>query len=350
MKRETLMGLTAALFLGACGSLSGTEHDRVIYVANDGAELMTWIRGNVDSGVFLIMTHGGPGGESTVYVPDYGPLEEKYAVVYWDQRGSGASRGLYSGFWYSYEQFGDDQRAVVEAIRYAYEPDDVFLMGHSFGVEVGTEFLITGNNQDLVTGWIPVNGTHSVWSHAEAQREFIVERVDEIEANQENYDSPDMELLGEWRTWADTTPTPEPMERDFLDTVWGIALELPGYPTDGPGVVFQNEASNYWYTSPYSELTGLINGNLSYPPLDQAYTFWDRREEVANITIPVLFPWGRWDPIMPNFVLEDYVARIGTPVEDQTVVWMEEAYHSPMAEQQDEFIYAVEDFIERYRQ
>lgn len=351
MPRLTLFLLATTLLTAACGSRSGTEHDRVIYVRNDHADLMVWIRGNVDSKTLLVVTHGGPGGESTVYTEAMHAIEQDYGVVYWDQRSSGASRGLFRDKWYSYPQFGDDLRAVIETVGFLYEPQDIFLMGHSFGVEVGTEFLITGDNQDLVSGWIPVNGTFSVWTHAEAQRLFIIERADEIAQNPDNYDlsAADLDVLADWKAWAESTPTPDPMERDFLDTVWDRAMAIPAYPYENPNDSFDSYWVD-WYTSPYSVKLELMNENLSYYPMDDAYTRWDRRAEVADITVPTALLWGRWDPIMPNLVAEDYYAAIGTDEADKAITWFEYAYHSPMFEQQSDFDVALKDFMETYRQ
>lgn len=343
--------LLASLLLVACGSRSGTDHDRVLYVRNDGADLMTWVRGNVDSGVVLIVSHGGPGGEATTYVEDLWPLEADYAVVYWDQRGSGASRGMFRAERFNYPQFGDDLRAVVDTVQAVYEPDDTFLMGHSFGVEVGTEFLVQGDNQDKVSGWMPVNGTFSVVPHAEAQRRFIVDRVDEIEANPDNYDLDDDRLaeLQTWRDEAEQATTPDPMERVYLDLMWERALSLPAYP-------FENEDSDYdrgqrgGYASPYSAWLNLRNERRSYTPMDQAYTSWDRRQEVAEVTVPTAFLWGQWDPIMPPYVAESYYDAIGTPEAEKEIIWFEHAYHSPMYEDQAPFNEAVRDFVERVRQ
>lgn len=342
--------LASALMLAACGSRSGTDHDRVIYVRNDGADLMAWVRGNVDSGVFLIVSHGGPGGEATTYIEDMWPLEEDYALVYWDQRGSGASRGLFRSQRFTYEQFGDDLRAVVDAVQFAYEPNDVFVMGHSFGVEVGTEFLVTGDNQDKVSGWIPVNGTFSVITHAEAQRQYIIDRATEIAENPDNYalDEESLEILDGWRQEAEDAVTPDPMERAFLDTVWERSLAIPQFPYENEDYAYDPKIRT-GFASPYSEWLSTLNESRSYYPLDAAYVDWDRREEVANIDVPTAFLWGKWDPIMPPHVAEEYFAKIGTPEDDKRLVWFDYAYHSPMYEDQSPFNEAVAAFIEDYR-
>ncbi len=348
--RGLLLGL--ALMATGCGSLSGRDHDRVIYVRNDGADLMVWVRGNVDSGVIVVVTHGGPGSYSSTYSEDLWPLEDDYAFAYWDQRASGSSRGLFSPERYTYAQFGDDLSAVIRTLHHVYAPDDVFLMGHSFGVEVGTEFLVTGDNQDLVSGWIPVNGTSSVSLHARAQRDYVIDRVDAILADPESYASYGddwLEQVRVWRDWCVETPFPDPFARDYLDTVWGYALSLPGYSVTDPDPIPYAYRPSGGFTSPYSDRLTLFNESMVYYPMDEAYDTFERGDALARVTVPTRLMWGRWDPIMPPLVGETYHAQLGTSEADKALVWFDYSYHSPFYEEQGRFNPALAEFIEAYR-
>lgn len=206
-------------------------------------------------------------------------------------------------------------------------------------VSVGNEYLIQGDNQDRIRGWMRVNWTFSVVSHAEAQRRFIMERVDEITENAEKYalDAEVLETLATWRAEAEAGTTPDPMTREYLDRVWYRALSLPGY-------VFENEDRTYdrgrrgGLTSPHSPWLGLRNERRSFGPMDEACTRWDRRQQVREVTVPTAFLWGRWE-------LRD--AR--HPRAGQAHRVFEHAYHSPMYEDQAPFNEAVIDFVETCR-
>ena len=67
------------------------------YFRNDGADIAVQIDGNIASKTFVLLLHGGPGGGSAAYNSGYyaDELEKKYAMVYMDQRGNGASQGSY---------------------------------------------------------------------------------------------------------------------------------------------------------------------------------------------------------------------------------------------------------------
>ena len=341
------VALALVVVLAACGSRSDTAHDRVLYVRHEGADMMVWVRGNVASGRLLVVVHGGPGGESTTYAEDLHPLEAELAVAYWDQRASGASRGTFPASRYTYPQFGEDLGAVVRALEFAYAPRDVFVMGHSFGVEVGTEFLVAGDNQDRITGWIPVNGTFSVTAHVDGLCDHITERVTEIEANPDAYALPEEDLatIRGWRAECVVAPFTQPLDRAVLDTVWDRSLALPLFPV---------EAQPYdpfyppWWTSPVSARAQAVNDRLVFPPMDDAYLDFERGDDLGQVTLPTLLLWGRHDNIIPRLVGERYHAALGTPDADKRLVLFDHSYHSPMYEEQGRFLDEVRAFVGAY--
>ncbi len=343
--------LALLLGLAACGSRDPAATDRVVYVRHDGADMMVWIRGNVASGRLLVVVHGGPGGESTVYVPELSALEGELAVAYWDQRGSGASRGAFPASTMTYEQFGADLDAVVRALDDLLAPTDLFVMGHSFGVEVGTEYLVGHELLPSVRGWLPVDGTHSVVAHANGLRAYVAEQADDIAARPEVYEEEgylftddELELLATWRAEADE-PAPTPLPREDLDLWWDRARAVPLRPVEE--VDAEVTYPNGWM-SPSSPRLSWKNEDVSYFPLDRAYIDFDRTEELGAVTLPVAALWGRWDPIIPVSIGYAYVAALGTPEADVSLTVFPNAYHSPMIEEQQPFLEAVRAFVARY--
>ena len=73
----------------------GTNVSETFYLDNNGASMRLLVEGNTASKTFLIFVHGGPGSSSYFYNTDYisQNIENKYAVVYWDQRNAGGSQG-----------------------------------------------------------------------------------------------------------------------------------------------------------------------------------------------------------------------------------------------------------------
>lgn len=102
------------------------------------------VRGNKSSGIFIVFLHGGPGGTALqkIGLPAFDALEESYATVFWDQRGSGSSQGNSSDKLLTLGQFVEDLDKLIDLISYKYDHPKIFLMGHSWGGCLGTAYLL----------------------------------------------------------------------------------------------------------------------------------------------------------------------------------------------------------------
>lgn len=76
----------------------------------------------------VILVHGGPGGDHTVYKPDYAPLTEVAQVVYYDHRGNGRSDFSDPDHW-TLDQWADDLFALCQYLGV----DQPIIVGASFG-------------------------------------------------------------------------------------------------------------------------------------------------------------------------------------------------------------------------
>ena len=142
----------------------GTNVSETFYLDNNGASMRLLVEGNTSSHTFLIFVHGGPGSSSYFYNTDYitQNIEDKYAVVYWDQRNAGASQGNSNGNNLNLPQMTEDLGKVIQLIKYRYgKGSGIFILGHSFGGLLTASFMTTGNNQSMVKGWIFADGSHN---------------------------------------------------------------------------------------------------------------------------------------------------------------------------------------------
>lgn len=160
------MRVFALLFLAGCLPPDLRDGDR-FFLEHEGAVLPVWVRGNSDSDTTVVFLHGGPGLSSLTYAtnPAHEVLQERYRMVYWDQRGSGAAQGNAVPETMSLEQFVDDTDALIDLVRWRYETDRVFLVGKSWGGALGTAYLLDPDRQAKIHGWIEVDGTHN-WEDA----------------------------------------------------------------------------------------------------------------------------------------------------------------------------------------
>src|SRR5258708_29920731 len=76
----------------------------------------------------LLMLHGGPGADHSIYKPDYSALADSAQIVYLDHRGNGRSDDGPKEAW-TLGQWGDDVRAFCDALGIV-KP---IVLGASFG-------------------------------------------------------------------------------------------------------------------------------------------------------------------------------------------------------------------------
>src|SRR3954465_14896708 len=76
----------------------------------------------------LLMLHGGPGADHSIYKPDYAGLVDIAQIVYLDHRGNGRSDDGPKEAW-TLAQWGDDVRAFCEALSIV----NPIVLGASFG-------------------------------------------------------------------------------------------------------------------------------------------------------------------------------------------------------------------------
>ena len=76
----------------------------------------------------LLMLHGGPGADHSIYKPDYSGLADIAQIVYLDHRGNGRSEDGPKEAW-TLAQWGDDVRAFCDVLGIA----NPIVLGASFG-------------------------------------------------------------------------------------------------------------------------------------------------------------------------------------------------------------------------
>ena len=113
-------------------------------IAVNGTLLHSEAFGSPDSAL-LIVIHGGPGSDYRSLLNCKEFADQGYRVVFYDQRGSGLSK-RHSKDSYTIDLMVDDLSAVIDY--YKTRPDQkVFLLGHSWGAMLATDFINTYPNQ-----------------------------------------------------------------------------------------------------------------------------------------------------------------------------------------------------------
>ena len=159
----------------------------------DGAQLRTWTTGSViPERLPLVMMHGGPG------VPDYlAPVAEMVddlcLVHRYDQRGTGGSP------WEGEHTIVRHVQDLVSLLD-AWGHDRVVLMGHSFGTDMASYFLLA--HPERVAGLIQLSGPFlHPWREADLAARRVRRsdeqqaRLDELDAIASRTDDEEIEYL-----------------------------------------------------------------------------------------------------------------------------------------------------------
>src|SRR6266513_3224130 len=97
---------------------------------SDGYELFVEALG---TGFPLVVLHGGPGMDHTMFRPYLDPLGDEFRLLYVDERGQGRSQRVDPAT-LSLEAFAGDVDLLAETL----ELDGFALLGHSFGAIIAT--------------------------------------------------------------------------------------------------------------------------------------------------------------------------------------------------------------------
>ncbi|MFC2090361.1 alpha/beta fold hydrolase [Bacteroidota bacterium] len=341
-KLITIIFLTTLLF-SACEKSEWLADGDYFFLEHKDAVMPVWVNGNIASGIFIVTNHGGPmrnSGHDLHLSKAFKQLEEDYAVVYWDQRMSGLSQGDAKIKDLSVEQHYEDLEKLTELLIQLYEPQSMFLLGHSWGGAMTAGYLGSKDHQDLYKGWIDVDGSIQEEFENEAKKEWIFERIDTTMAN-----SDDPEFWQFIIDWYEENPNPvetdiEPY--DYVILLGGGIYDYEKFVEESPIPYKELVTSSpftfafYWSQHYSKEVLDWING-------------YDATPQVANIHIPSLLIWGKEDGIVPSSVGELVYDLLATDPADKLLILIEESCHTPHLEQPEEFYFHVQSFVEKYK-
>lgn len=342
--KNLILFLPALFILISCNKPEiGPEVSETYFVRTEGADMPVYVRGNTASNKFILVIHGGPGGEAYTYTlgrfADL--LGEDHALLLWDQRGQGASQGHYSSDIIDIERMRLDLKAVALATRERYGEDaKLYFMGHSWGGLLGTAFA-QSEDQDLMDGWIEVAGAHDLpllYSSAFAMLDTIGDR--ELLAGRET------EFWNEVKDSLAVLPQTNATVDQWLSlNSLGHRAEqlLPEIDEPGGNDISISEA---FFRNPQDAFALRTSAAHTGSLLIDEVLATDLSPTMDQIQVSTLLLWGRYDFVVPPALGLDAFPRIGTP--DKEIWIFERSGHSPMFNQPDEFVQVVEDWIARH--
>lgn len=334
--------LTLSVFSCSKDDINLNNLNETFFLRHKNADMPVYVHGNASEKVFLIILHGGPGGNGLGYRANTirTEIEKNNAVVYFDQRGSGNSQGNYSEEDVSIDIMAEDVLALVKVIRNKYgEGSKLFLMGHSWGGTLGPAVLL--KNQTEFLGWIDVDGYHDPAGTYEEYKVVLTESANEQIAlgNSVEY----------WENVLDAVqnigPNYSTDNHLQLNSMTHIAERVltedkiinEGVLDLGDNAVESNGLIDTWNVNKIGYI-------LDYKKGFNEISFTDR---LSEITIPSLVLWGKYDHAVPTVNAQEAFDNLGSI--DKDIFIFEKSGHSPMNTEPDLFADKVIDFINEHK-
>ncbi|MCB0669678.1 MAG: alpha/beta hydrolase [Saprospiraceae bacterium] len=339
MKNLSKLTFVISLFLFvSCQKEDFYEGDH-FFVKNAGAEMPVFVKGNIASGTFILFLHGGPGGNASLpsFMPVSRELEKDFAFAYWDQRGSGLSRGNPAPSTFTVEQFVDDLDLVVDAIRQRFDNPRIIFYGISWGGALGSAYLSTGDYQEKIEAFICMNSGHNLLDGIPKSVVFVKEYA------QEQIDlGVDVDYWTEARDWCATGPDMTDVDNYFKYDAY--LSNTNAYRKDPDQVVEGPEVGALGTMNSYLSLAIFFNGQY----LAKRFNILELNlsDDMEKIKIPSLVIWGRHDGVNTIEMGYDAYNSIGGPdFTEKEMVILENSAHEGYIEEQDLFIATFRDFV-----
>ncbi|AXE19063.1 alpha/beta hydrolase [Runella rosea] len=322
--------LAVILILVSCKDqdVEPTEQ-KTLFLRHKGADMPVWVHGNTNSNKIVLYLHGGPGDCAMCYRYYFKELENDMMVAYWDQRVAGASSGKVDSGTLRYDQFSEDAFYVVKLLKQQYPNAQIYLLAHSFGVELAWQFLTTNNNQQMISGLMAVNGMFSYYRWLYHVREWALR-----EAKKQNNAEAERELLANPVTIENTATV-------NWELIYRWMYKLGGNPVS----LYDDKKylANYAFASPNTALAQFTHS--------KAYSYYGEVESrlfekgalLKNIRIPVRLFWGVKDGIVPVEVGRE-TKQLLTNTSVSTVEFSQ-SWHEPFITETQEFNNAVRSFV-----
>lgn len=364
MQKISFLIILGSLVLLSCNQENNllSEGD-MLFAQHKGASMPVLVRGNFDSDVILLMVHGGIGGSSAPHIEDFeGMLEPEYMVAYWDQRQGGSAQGNFDKEDFSIDLMAEDMQVVISMLKHKYGADKkVFCVGHSWGVILGTYYLITQENQ--LAGAIMSNGAHSSTQEYLGRMNYLrtygqeiidkgIEISFSIESQGETFEK--MEEVLAWVEANDPISTWKQLKTQY-DLINAVKPYVDRTYLQQPDAIGNVSGSEITFQSPYHSWASWANALRSGQLLNNLdnetsiQEFYELGPEMDKITLPVLLVYGIYDHIIGPNVAEDYYQVIATLEEDKELVFLEKSGHSGMYRENIKFSQSVLAFVEKHR-
>jgi pimeloyl-ACP methyl ester carboxylesterase len=222
------------------------------------------------------------------------------------------------------------------------KPVSLFLFSHSFGGALAVNFLVNPANQALVKGWINVDGAVDYVRNDTATQNILIKTGREQIALGKNVE--------EWEKYVQYALNNDP--RSSIK----VADQLEAYASRAQYLMEELNPENYGVkkivenNKPYSISSQLVNKFTAWNHLSkELINFSPTQEQLANVSLPVLQIYGRYDFNVPLSLGRHLDKNISTSASQKSLMIFEHSAHNPFASEPDLFYSNVLAFIGQYK-
>ncbi|HEY2491329.1 MAG TPA: alpha/beta hydrolase [Paenibacillus sp.] len=290
-----------------------------------GVEQWLLMRGHDHNKPILLWIHGGPGGAQIGFIRQYcSDLEKDFLVVNWDQRGAGLSYSKnITADSMTIDRMVDDLIEVVHELCIRFHQQKVYLLGHSWGTILS--LLAVQRQPELFHGYFAVSQVVNLLKNERISYEFTLRRAKET-GNKKAYSQ--LEQIG--------SPPWNKLRYDHIHNKW-----LQKF---GGGLMYEGNLMNLlfkpllWSTEyRLLDIIKWMRGQyFSMSILQKESLKLDFSQNVREIKVPIAFCCGRHDYTAPSELAESFYNGLDAP--SKRWLWFEKSAHTPMLEEQEEFM------------
>ncbi len=316
----------------------------VFYVENAGASMRVMVQGNTVSNTYILIIHGGPGASAFFYNTKYisQNLEDKYAMVYWDQRDAGASQGSSNGGNLNLDQMVEDLKKVIQVLKFRYGKNmSLFLLGHSFGGLIAADFVTSSDYQYMIKGFINVDGSHNYPLNDTLTRQMLL-TVGQYQVSQKRHVDKWKPIISYCNIHTGNFNIEESQQLEDYASVAENYIDSIKYVNYFSQVLKYAVTDKYPLTAMLSNLIYLEDSNFNKELAISQFS-----SSLNKVTIPVLVLWGKYDFICPQALGEDFFNRISST--DKKMVISPRSGHNMILQDKKFFCAEVDAFVLKHR-
>ncbi|AZQ60913.1 alpha/beta hydrolase [Flammeovirga pectinis] len=306
----------------------------VVNIPINNSKLFTVIRGEDKNNPVLLMLHGGPGTTELPMMRYFNnTLENKFTVVYYDQRGASNSYADKDSSTLNLNQMIEDTHALTLYLKKRFKKEKIYILGHSWGSYLGLHTV-----KKYPKDYHAYIGTGQISNQYKSEMLGYQYIIDNAKKNNDKETLKEMTKMGSLpKAPANKTLEWVFSQRQYLDKLHGATYEMSNFDMMLWPIINCKE-----YT--FSNKIGMMSGTfISLEHLFPNVLKDNLFESIKKVDVPIYFLQGKHDYVTSFTLAKIYFDVIEAP--KKKFIIFENSAHNPLFEEADKFNQEVEKIL-----